>query len=151
MRSFVYILLSLGIILVDRVTKIYALTHWLEPVAVNPYLFFQVTFNRGVSWGILNSTQTLLFIGVTGLICLVTAVVIWYAYTKAREGKTILGEVCIIAGSVSNIYDRFLYGGVIDFIAVHKDDWVWPLFNIADACVVFGVAWMFFQLVLYSE
>lgn len=146
-KPVLYSFLGLAIILCDRFTKIYAMGHWNEVFTVNPYLFFQVTLNRGISWGLFNSNQQAVFVSITAVICFVTAVLVWYAHTKVLAGKSILGELCIIAGSLSNIYDRLIYGGVIDFIAVHKDNWIWPLFNIADASIVFGVMYMFFQLV----
>jgi len=66
----------------------------------------------------------------------------YYAYKRYVAGETIYGEVMVVAGSCSNILDRFVYGGVIDFIEVSYGQWMWPSFNFADASIVIGVGIM---------
>jgi signal peptidase II len=51
--------------------------------------------------------------------------------------------VLIITGAFSNLLDRLFYGGVIDFIVVWFGDWSWPAFNIADAAILLGIAFVF--------
>ncbi len=51
----------------------------------------------------------------------------------------------VIAGSVSNILDRVVYGGVVDFIHVHINGWSFAVFNIADVAIVVGVCIMMLQ------
>jgi signal peptidase II len=46
-----------------------------------------------------------------------------------------LGVALILGGAVGNLIDRLLFGYVIDFILVYR----FPVFNLADACVVIGV------------
>lgn len=41
----------------------------------------------------------------------------------------------LLTGALSNLLDRFLFGYVIDYINL----FVWPVFNLADAYIVFGV------------
>ncbi len=41
----------------------------------------------------------------------------------------------VIAGALGNLYDRFRYGYVVDFL----DFRIWPVFNIADASICVGV------------
>lgn len=42
----------------------------------------------------------------------------------------------VVAGGISNLIDRFLYGGVVDFMRVFE--W-FPLFNMADMAISVGV------------
>ncbi len=142
-----YGLLGLAIFILDRATKAYALAHWHNEYTVNPFLFFQVTINRGISWGLLNYNNQALFVAVTALISVITVALIGEIYWRIKQGKPILGELCIIAGSLSNIADRITHSGVIDFIVVHKGGLTWPVFNVADCFIVLGVALMFFRLV----
>jgi signal peptidase II len=76
------------------------------------------------------------------MIMAITAGVAWYAYEQYKEGHNVVGETLVVAGSVSNIIDRFWYGGVVDFIEFSYGTWIWPSFNIADMCIVFGIAIM---------
>ena len=52
--------------------------------------------------------------------------------------KKVLGSLwllLIVAAGVSNILDRFLYDGVVDFIRI----WQFPVFNLADSLITVGV------------
>ena len=151
MKKMLYALLVVSILAIDRFTKTYALRHWQDEFVVNPFLFFQVTINRGISWGLLNYSHTSIFVAVTVAIALVTGALIWYSWLRFNHKKPIFGELCVIAGSISNIIDRMLYSGVVDFIVVHKDSWTWPVFNVADSFIVLGVGIMFMQLMTETD
>jgi lipoprotein signal peptidase len=52
----------------------------------------------------------------------------------------------ILAGTLGNLYDRIVFMGVrdfLDFYLIH-----WPVFNVADCCLVCGAALLFLQAVL---
>lgn len=147
-RSKLYILLGFTIFLLDRITKLAALAYCAqEACVVNPYFSFDVVFNRGVSWGMLHSSTNSLFISVSAVIAIITAFLCWHAYHNWRAGNTIIGHVCIIAGSIGNLVDRALYAGVIDFILLSYKTVSWPVFNVADAAIVLGV----FLLIFFDE
>lgn len=141
------IIMALLIIGVDRITKYCALYYLEQEYIVNKYVYFQLLFNRGVSWGILNTPHTGIFIGVSLITIIITGILAKYAYTRYISGHTVIGELLVISGSLSNIADRFWYGAVIDFIVIHIGNWSWAVFNIADAAIVVGVFIMFVQLV----
>ena len=44
----------------------------------------------------------------------------------------------VLAGGLSNLYDRLRYGYVIDFLEL--DVFRFPVFNVADVCIVAGCA-----------
>lgn len=134
-----YGLLALCAFLADRSAKWYALHAWVQERVITPFLSFQLTFNRGISWGILHSADKKVYILMTMVIIAVTMRLSFYALRRYRQGFSVIGEILVITGSISNILDRLLYGGVIDFIMIHKGNIVWPLFNIADSCIVVGV------------
>lgn len=131
-----YGLCTSSLILLDRITKWAALR----------YCFHDCTFNRGISWGMLNYEGSGFFVGITLLIILITAVLCVYAYRRMLQGYSIWGELLIIGGSLSNIIDRFMYGGVVDFIELRLGSWIGPAFNVADSMVVVGVAIMAYEL-----
>lgn len=42
----------------------------------------------------------------------------------------------ILGGTVGNLYDRVVFGGVRDFLYFYRIEW--PVFNVADCCLVAG-------------
>jgi signal peptidase II len=69
----------------------------------------------------------------------VVAFLLWQGRTiSSRTGSVALG--LILGGALGNLADRafrgdgFFDGGVVDFINLQ---W-WPVFNVADSCVVIG-------------
>ncbi|CAO5681688.1 MAG: Lipoprotein signal peptidase [Holosporales bacterium] len=45
----------------------------------------------------------------------------------------------IIAGALSNAFDRVYYGSVVDFLDFYYQNYHWPAFNVADCFIVCGV------------
>jgi signal peptidase II len=142
---------------IDRLSKIWALTlssalPIYETQNMNfsfiPEIYFRLVFNRGMSWGILNSETSWLFIFVTLLICGITLWLLQYTISKYQSGLSIFPECLVLLGSLSNIFDRFMYQGVIDFIVVDFGSWIFPIFNLADCAIVFGVFLIFLNLLL---
>jgi signal peptidase II len=145
-----YTLFVFAIVILDRLTKLWALIFYNQERVVNDYLSLHQAFNRGVTWGLLHSENDYFFRAVTALIIVITALVAFQAYRNYKRGIPIWGELCILGGSLSNIIDRFLYGGVVDFIVVHKGDWAWPTFNVADSFIVIGVLFILIRQVFYD-
>lgn len=143
-RGVLYSLLVIVILFLDRWTKAYAIT-LAYPKIINNYLSFEYALNRGISWGFFHSSSDLVFSIITVLIAMVTISVGWVGYDRFKKGKPILGELLIVTGSFSNIFDRIMYGGVIDFIQFSIGSFSWPLFNIADSCIVIGVLLMMME------
>lgn len=129
--------------LMDRISKQIIVQKNITLHTINDFLYFDLTYNRGMSWGMFNSTHNYMFIVITTLVILITLFVVYLTYKKIKNKELIIGELLIIAGSVSNIIDRFIYGGVVDFIILSYNGWSWPVFNIADACIVVGAIIMF--------
>ena len=137
---YTYFIIATIIFVADRLSKIAALQWYLNnPRQITSFLSFDIVFNRGISWGMFHSTQHIIFMIVTFVIAMITALVCGIAYHTYKQGKDITAHVCIIAGSLSNLLDRILYGGVIDFIVLSYGNLTWPVFNIADAMIVIGV------------
>lgn len=132
------ILVFFAIIFADRLTKWYALGLVQEKI-VNPFLSFALVFNRGINWGFLNtgSSATFIIINITIAAVIVgMSIYTWYAW---RHHQNIAGNICILAGALSNYFDRIYYGGVIDFIVLSYGSWSWPAFNVADSAICLGV------------
>ena len=134
-----------ALLMVDRITKIWALHACVVPWHINRFFSCILTFNRGVSWSLLSFSDNTYFYLLTAMIIIMTMMIMLYAMQRYQSKQSIIGELLIVVGSVSNIIDRILYGGVIDFILLSYNSWSWPVFNVADICIVLGVFYMIVQ------
>ena len=134
--------LFFSIIALDQFTKWLALVYAQKDIVLLPFLSFRVVFNRGISWGLLHTDKKAQFIMVTALIISIIGLLAWITVKRWKRGKTIVGEVLVLAGAISNLLDRFFFHGVIDFISLSYNGWSWPYFNIADISIVVGVILM---------
>lgn len=132
--------------LLDRITKHLALNGFFKEYKIDNFLAFELSYNRGISWGALHSDNKYIFIILSSFILIIICFLIWHIIHRIRKGKIIYGELLIISGAISNFIDRIIYGGVIDFILIYYKNYSWPVFNIADTCIVLGVIIMFFTL-----
>jgi len=149
-RSFTgYFVLCAGLFALDRITKLFMLQWGDSPIRVTSFFSLQLSFNRGISWGFFNSQNTASFIMVTLMTCVVTGLLAVHVVKQWRLNSSVWGGVLAFTGAFSNIIDRITYGAVVDFILFSFGDWSWPIFNIADACIVIGIFSLVFTL--YKE
>jgi signal peptidase II len=134
------------VIILDRLTKVYALAHCVEPCTINRFVSLECIFNSGISWGILSSEQNIIHMGIAFLIAAIIVIMTIYSYRRWQQGISIIGEILVIAGALSNLVDRILYRGVVDFIHLSCGSWSWPNFNVADCSIVLGVCLMLITL-----
>lgn len=150
-KKFVYVLLILILFLIDRISKRFALVFFTNEFKINSYLSLQLIFNRGISWGLFDSANNLIYLFLTSIVILVTLFLAYYSYNRFKEGNEIFAELIILIGSVSNILDRFFYNGVIDFIYLHYLKWSFPVFNFADVLISIGCAILFYKIVFCKD
>jgi signal peptidase II len=126
---------------IDRITKIWALASLStsDTYRVVKGWQFHVIWNRGISWGTFATIDDpLYYLLITAIIVLI-GLFFFYAIREYRRNVDIIFEIMVIMGAVANLYDRFVYGAVVDFIDLYVGTWHWPTFNIADALIVIGV------------
>jgi len=136
---------TLVVLVVDRSSKWIALNFFIEPVYINKFLTFDLTFNRGISGGFLHFDTTGAFCLVCAAVSAILVAIIIWTWHVYRQGGSIIGQVLIISGGFSNIIDRVIYGGVIDFISVSLNGWHWSILNIADIIINIGVLILILQ------
>lgn len=139
MFLFLHAHLAFMILFFDRVSKIIALRDCVIEKKITSFFACALTFNRGISWGMLHDANNWVFVLVTVLVACVTAFIAYLTLTRLQKGLWSIGYVCVVAGSVSNLVDRVIYGAVVDFISFSYAEWHFPVFNIADVCIVGGI------------
>ncbi|MDI7251490.1 MAG: signal peptidase II, partial [Actinomycetota bacterium] len=118
----------------DQVSK--ALVRWLLPLGksldVGLFSLRQVR-NPGTAFGLIRGQSLPFFLGSVALL-LVLMLVLWRF--RREEGRVFTAALgLIIGGALGNIVDRIALGAVVDFIDLR----FWPVFNLADTAIVFGV------------
>ncbi len=70
---------------------------------------------------------------------------------KANNFLQNFGYNLIIGGALGNLFDRAFRGGVFDFIAIHYNDYYFPVFNIADMFISIGVFVIMLETILNNK
>lgn len=138
LKLFPYMIIGICIIIIDQLTKYIVLKNITSALVINNYLSLEVIINRGISWGLFHSINHVPFLLVTALSGFFIGIILLFARHQWRNQYTLWGETLIISGALSNMIDRFIYKGVVDFIVLSYNEWSWPVFNIADCCIVLG-------------
>lgn len=138
----IHLISPILIVLVDQLTKLWALTYAQTTITCTQFLSFGVCFNRGITWGVGHDAGASAHNGLVILNILALCAVAWWAYQLNRQGKGFLAQLCVLAAGCSNIIDRFMHGGVVDFIVFTLGTYSWPAFNIADAVIVCAVGYI---------
>lgn len=80
-----------------------------------------------------------------GISVLAAVAIIGWASKRVRTADPWLSVALglILGGTLGNLYDRVVFGGVRDFLYFYKIEW--PVFNIADCCLVAGAGLLLVQ------
>jgi signal peptidase II len=82
--------------------------------------------------------RTVFFLGMGGVALILLGVFFTQLDRDAWPAAGALGAV--LGGALGNLTDRLTHGAVVDWIDVHiTATYIWPTFNVADACIVVGV------------
>lgn len=140
------IIIILGLV-VDRLTKIYAVNNLMEKSIDGKLINLTYLENRGAAFGILQDKRLVFII-------LTTAIVLYLLYYFVKNIKTSpiilnLSLAMIISGAIGNFYDRLIQGYVVDFIEFSFVKF--PVFNVADILVTVGCALMIIYIILHGD
>ncbi|MDD5613657.1 MAG: signal peptidase II [Candidatus Omnitrophica bacterium] len=129
-----HLVLFCVLLLFDQFAKIY-LSNFPEGsnvVTILPdFLTITTLVNPGIAFGMLSNYPALiLWANIAITVCLVLYFVMLFKQNRLRFPFTL-----IIAGALSNLIDRFIYGGVFDYIDFN----FFPTFNMADAYITVAI------------
>jgi signal peptidase II len=143
-RRFVLLLLSIAVIVLDRVTKwlVAARIELGDAVTVIPSVFrISHVENQGAAFSLFQDSNSPERVRWMLLIFSIIAavVVLYFLFRLGRQiTATTLGLALILGGAIGNAYDRWRFGYVVDFLEVHIIHYHWPDFNVADSAIVCG-------------
>ncbi|MFW9606672.1 MAG: signal peptidase II [Pseudomonas sp.] len=128
----------------DQLTKLYfdGSLHLYQQIVIIPDLFsWTLAYNTGAAFSFLaehDGWQRWLFAVIA--LSVSAVLVLWLRRLPRRgQGWLAFGLALVLGGAIGNLFDRMVYGHVIDFILVHwQDRWYFPAFNIADCAINVG-------------
>lgn len=130
--------LSLIIISIDQIVKLIIDNN----ISLNSSIiivknFFNITYvrNNGAAFSILSGNQVFL------ILMAILAIFIIYKYLikdKILTKINIFIYSILLSGIIGNLIDRVVRGYVIDYLDFKIINYNFPIFNIADICIVIG-------------
>lgn len=138
--------LSALVIVLDQASKLYFANalQLYQQVEIIPDLFsWTLAYNTGAAFSFLadhSGWQRWLFALIAAVVS--AALVVWLKRLPRRgQAWLAMGLALVLGGALGNLFDRMVYGHVIDFILVHwQQRWFFPAFNVADCAITVGAA-----------
>lgn len=126
-------IISAVCLLVDQLTKF--LLYGKSCSLIGDLLWLEPGFNTGASFSMFSNATIFLIIFSIPMVVLINYAIISNKLTKSKFLKIALG--ILLGGTVGNLIDRIVYGGVRDFIYLKSINFA--IFNFADVFINIGV------------
>lgn len=152
--ALIWLWLTALVVIVDIATKqlAEAVLVYANPVEILPVLDFTLLYNKGAAFSFLadQSGWQRWFFTIIKVVVSV-ALVVWLAKLPRVTSFLLPAAIALIlGGALGNLFDRVMFGHVIDFISVHWHDAYFPAFNIADSAITLGAILMALDVVRES-
>ena len=140
-KIFIYIALVLLVFALDRISKTIILNILENDGKVDIYInsFFNLflVWNKGIGFGLFSFDQNSIYNGITLIIFIINLIIVYLIY-KEKTPKTYFLAI-ILGGSIGNLFDRYYYSAVPDFIDLNYKGYHWFIFNVADIFITLGI------------
>ena len=103
--------------------------------AVKNFFYLTLCHNEGAAWGLFSNARFIIIIGTVAAIILIYH----YIYVFKENLRNNLAFGLLTGGLAGNLIDRIIFGYVRDFLDFYIFKYDYPIFNIADMCIVVGV------------
>tara|TARA_B100001123_G_scaffold208341_1_gene235866 strand:- start:486 stop:983 length:498 start_codon:yes stop_codon:yes gene_type:complete len=140
-KLFICIVLVFLVLALDRASKTIIL-NILDNVGtvdvyINSFLSLYLVWNKGIGFGLFSSDQNYIYNGITLFILFINLIIVYLIY-KEQSPKTYFLAI-ILGGSCGNLFDRYYYSAVPDFIDINFKGYHWFIFNVADIFITLGI------------
>ena len=142
MRKYFFVI-AIVVLLLDRLAK-WAVASNIVLGAHDDLIpgFFRLTHveNPGAAFGLFADSSAQWKVGALvsfSILALIVVSALLWKHSHSLSTMTI-GLSLILGGAVGNLWDRMIYGRVVDFLDFYVGSYHWPAFNVADSAIVIG-------------
>jgi signal peptidase II len=128
------------VVVLDFASKIAVLNAFVpaERRFVTEFFNLVLVFNKGAAFSFLATAQGWQTLFFAAIAVVASFIISFLIYKNQQKSLFCCGLALILGGALGNLYDRLVYGQVVDFLDFHAAGWHWPAFNIADAAITVG-------------
>lgn len=132
-------LFSVIIFIIDQIVKLFmgfSISLNSSVTVIKDFFYISNVHNYGAAFSILYGNRIFLVI-----ISIFTLVCVYYFLLKNKKFSLmdIFIYSLLIGGVLGNLFDRIIYGYVVDYLDFYIFGYNFPIFNIADICIVSSV------------
>ncbi len=140
-KKLFFIAIAVAIVL-DQAVKYYILSHE-SPLFQSAFIDIILVFNKGVAFSFLSALGAYL-----KWIILAMLILMLFIMLKSEDlfERHFLAFGIIIGSGFSNLIDRFIHNGVVDYIFWHYK-FNFAVFNLADTMINLAIAWIIFSYI----
>ena len=138
-------IISIVCFALDLITKISAnnnLVEYERNEVIPNFFHLTLCYNTGGAWSIFSGNIVFLII-----VSLIALGVVIYTMIKSKTLFYKYSCAIFIGGLIGNLFDRIVYGKVIDFFDFIIFGYDFPVFNIADCFICVGVGIMIVAMI----
>lgn len=133
-------IISLLCLFVDQTTKYIITTKMNLFDSINIInSFFKITYvrNYGAAWSILEGNKIFLIL----VACSALFFIYWFFIRNVKLNRSeIIIYGILVGGIFGNLMDRIMLGYVVDFLDFNVLGYNFPIFNVADICIVISIS-----------
>tara|TARA_B100000524_G_scaffold25376_1_gene12816 strand:+ start:93 stop:581 length:489 start_codon:yes stop_codon:yes gene_type:complete len=145
-KIFIYIALVLFVFALDRISKSIILNILDDTgkvdIYVNSFFSLFLVWNKGIGFGLFSFDKSSIYNGISLIILIINFIIIYLIYIE-KTPKTYFLAI-ILGGSIGNLFDRYYYTAVPDFIDLNYNGYHWFIFNVADIFITLGIICLIF-------
>ena len=140
-KIFIYIAIILFVFALDRLSKSIILNILDDAgkvdIYVNSFFSLFLIWNKGIGFGLFSFDKSSIYNGISLIILIINFIIIYLIYLE-KTPKTYFFSL-ILGGSFGNLFDRYYYTAVPDFIDISYKGYHWFIFNVADIFITLGI------------
>lgn len=139
-------IISIIVFILDQATKyiIESLINLNQSIKVIKN-FFYLTYvhNEGAAWSLFLKQRIFLIV----ISILALYVIIKYLKNFTQNKRNMVAFGLLIGGILGNFFDRLVFGYVKDFLDFRLFNYNYPIFNISDIAIFFGVILVIYAII----